>query len=90
SHPEGSAGLYNNQRNPRKPTECADNAIGEWSRFHIKMVGEKVSVRLNGVLVLDNVIMENYWNRKIPIYPTGQIELQHHGNTLWFRNIFIR
>ena len=54
------------------------------------MVGERVTVVLNGVKVVDNVVMENYWNRKIPIFPTGQIELQNHGNTLWFRNVYIR
>jgi len=35
-------------------------------------------------------VMENYWDRSIPIYPKGQIELQHHGSHLWFRNIYIR
>ncbi|HVP91564.1 MAG TPA: family 16 glycoside hydrolase, partial [Terriglobales bacterium] len=32
----------------------------------------------------------NYWERAKPIYPAGQIELQAHGNPLWFRNIYIR
>ena len=54
------------------------------------MVGEKVTVWLNGELVVDNVVLENYWNRDIPIWPSGQIELQHHGSTLWFRNIYIK
>ncbi len=86
----GSGGLYNNKENPSKPTMIADNPIGEWNTFHIKMIGERVWVTLNGKLVVDNVVMENYWERKKPIYPTGQIELQHHGNTLWFKNIYIR
>ncbi|NQT53505.1 DUF1080 domain-containing protein, partial [bacterium] len=89
-HPEGSGGLFNNQKNPRKPTACADNPIGEWSTFYIKMVGDRVTVKLNGKLVVDNVIMENFWERNKPIYPTGQIELQNHGNTLWFRNVYLR
>jgi len=38
----------------------------------------------------DNVTMENYWERDKPTYPTGQIELQNHGNTLWFKNVYIR
>ncbi len=88
--PQGSGGLYNNQKNPRDPTECADNPIGQWNRFFIRMVGERVTVVLNGVTVVDNVVMENYWNRNIPIFPKGPIELQSHGNTLWFRNIYIR
>ena len=54
------------------------------------MVGDKVTVWLNGELVVDNVVMENYWERDKPIYPTGQIELQNHGNTLWFKNIYIK
>lgn len=88
--PVGSGGLYNNQKNPSKPLKCADRPIGQWNRFRIKMVGEKVWVWLNEELVVDNVTMENYWERSKPIYPTGQIELQHHGSTLWFRNIYIR
>jgi len=89
-HPEGSGGLYNNRRHPSKPSKCADNPIGQWNRFRIKMVGEKVTVWLNGELVVNNVVMENYWNRKKPIYSTGQIELQNHGSILRFRNVFIR
>jgi len=86
----GSGGLYNNQKNPSKPTKKADKPVGQWNTFRIFMIGEKVTVMLNGELVVDNVIMENYWDRNIPIYPTGQIELQNHGNTLYFRNVFIR
>jgi len=89
-HPEGSGGLYNNRIHPSKPSKCADKPVGEWNRFRIRMVGERVSVWLNGELVVDNVVMENYWERDKPIYPTGSIELQNHGNTLYFRNIFIR
>lgn len=86
----GSGGLYNNQKNPSKPTKVADKPIGEWNTFFIRMVGDKVTVKLNGETVVDNVILENYWNREEPIFPTGQIELQNHGNTLYFRNIYIR
>ncbi len=87
---EGSGGLFNNKKNPSKPLVCADNPIGEWNTFYIKMVGERVTVKLNGKLVVDNVVMENYWERSKPIYPTGQIELQHHGSKLWFKNIYIK
>ncbi|MHC4425718.1 MAG: 3-keto-disaccharide hydrolase [Planctomycetota bacterium] len=86
----GSGGLYNNKKHPSKPKKVADKPVGEWNTFRIFMMGEKVTVKLNGETVVDNVIMENYWDRDIPIFPTGQIELQNHGNTLYFRNIFIR
>lgn len=86
----GSGGLFNNQKNPSNPLKTADNPVGEWNTFRIKMVGDKVTVHLNGELVVDNVTMENYWERDKPIYSTGQIELQNHGNTLYFKNIYIR
>lgn len=89
-HPEGSGGLYNNQKNPKDPLVCADNPIGEWNTFRIKMVGERVTVYLNDQLVVDDTVLENYWERDKPIYPSDQIELQHHNSQLWFRNIFIR
>lgn len=89
-NPLGSGAFYNNQKNPSNPLVKADKAIGEWNTFRIRMVGERVSVWLNGTLVTDNVVMENYWERDKPIYPKGQIELQNHGNTLWFRNVFIK
>jgi hypothetical protein len=86
----GSGGLYNNQKNPSVPSEKADKPIGEWNTFRIKMVGDKVSVWLNDKLVVDNVILENYWDRDKPLYPKGQIELQNHGNTLYFKNAYIK
>jgi HEAT repeat protein len=86
----GSGGLYNNQKNPSKPLVLADNAIGDWNTFRIRMVDQRVTVYLNGVLVVDNVIMENYWDRNIPIFSEGPIELQAHGTDLAFRNIYVR
>ena len=86
----GSGGLYNNQKHRSTPLTVADNAIGEWNTFHIKMVGELVTVHLNGVLVVDNVVMENYWDRSLPIFPEEAIELQAHGNELAFRNIYVK
>lgn len=86
----GSGGLYNNKKHISKPLKLADNAIGEWNTFRIKMVDEKVTVYLNGVLVVDNVTMDNYWDRKQPIFRTGAIELQAHGTDLAFRNIYVK
>jgi hypothetical protein len=86
----GSGGLYNNQKNVSKPLVVADNKIGEWNQFHIIMKGDKVTVYLNGVLVTDNIVLENYWDRKIPIFPKEQIELQAHGTYVAYRNIYLR
>jgi hypothetical protein len=40
--------------------------------------------------VVHNVVLENYWDRNQPIFPTGQLELQHHGDHLEFKNIYVR
>jgi hypothetical protein len=82
--------LYNNQKNQSKPLVVADNKIGEWNTFHIVMKGDKVTVYLNGVLVTDNVILENYWDRTLPIFSKEQIELQAHGTYVAYRNIYLR
>ena len=86
----GPCTLWNNENNPRFPLIRADNPIGEWNTFHIRMVGDRVTVLLNGILVTDRVVMENYWDRSKPMYPTGSIELQNHNHPLYFRNIFVK
>jgi hypothetical protein len=87
---QGSGGLYNNKKNPSGPLVMADNPIGEWNSFRIIMVDDKVHVFLNGKLVVRDTTLENYWDYSQPIFPTGQIELQNHGDKLWFKNIYIR
>lgn len=86
----GSGGLYNNQKNVSKPLVVADNKVGEWNTFHIIMKGDKVTVYLNGILVTDNTVLENYWDRKLPLFAKEQIELQAHGTFVSYRNIYIR
>ena len=86
----GSGALYNNQKNQSKPLVVADNPIGQWNTFHIIMKGDRVTVYLNGVLVTDNTILENYWNRNLPIFAKEQIELQAHGTYVAYRNIYLR
>jgi hypothetical protein len=86
----GSGGLYNNQKHESKPLSVADNKVGEWNRFHIIMKGDRVTVYLNGSLVTDNVPLENYWDRSMPLFPREQLELQAHGTEVAYRNIFVR
>ena len=88
--PVGSGGLYNNEKNPSNPLVFADEPVDHWNRFRILMVGDKVHVYLNDRLVVNDTTFENYWDRTQPIFPLGQIELQNHGNTLYFKNIYIR
>ena len=86
----GSGGLYNNQKNPSKPLKAADNPKGEWNSFYIKMIGDRVTVYLNGELVTDDVILENYWDRKQALFPIDQIEIQAHETKVFHRNIYIK
>lgn len=86
----GSGGLYNNQNNPSKPLIVADNAIGQWNTFHIIMIGDKVTVFLNGIKTVDNVVLENYWDRKMPLFIKEQIELQAHGTYVAYRNLYVK
>ncbi len=87
---KGSGGLWNNQKHARFPLLCADKPTKEWNQLRITMRGELVSVWLNEELVVDEVVLENYFNRKQPIAPTGPIHLQTHGSETRFRNIQIR
>lgn len=90
--PKGSGALWNNETHERFPLLRADNPVGQWNTFRIRMVDDRVTVWLNGKLVTDNVVLENYWDktRKQPIFPREQIELQNHNHPLYFRNIFIK
>lgn len=76
------------------PTKHADNHIGEWNTFEITMKGDRLTVELNGHLVIDNALLPD-------VPESGQLALQHHGSKVdgeWnsppslvqFRNISIR
>ncbi len=86
----GSGGLYNNKVHESKPLKVADNPLGDWNTFKIRMVDDKVWVWLNGELVVDGTTLENFWDRKQSIFPFEQIELQAHGSKVWYRNIFVK
>ena len=86
----GSGGLFNNKIGPSQPSVTADKPVGQWNTFFIRMIDDKVTVFLNGTQVVNDVVLENYWDRSKPIFERGPIELQNHGNTLRFRNIYLR
>ena len=76
------------------PRTNADRNIGEWNTFKITMKGDRLTVELNGIVVIENA--------QLPGIPaSGPIGLQHHGNKIngvWtsppslmqFRNITIK
>lgn len=89
---KGSGGLWNNSPGTagKDPLVLADRPFGEWNRFRIRQIGSRTWVWLNGKPVVDHAIMENYWNRDLPLVDEGRIQLQTHGGEIRWRNIFVR
>ena len=65
------------------PRVAADAPFGKWNRFHITMIGDRLTVVLNGETVLQNAQLPG-------VPPEGKLALQHHGAALEFANIFVR
>ena len=89
---KGSGGLWNNSpgRPGKDPLKKMDRPFGEWNKFEITMIGERVTIKLNGETVVENAVLENYVDRKSPIFPAGPIKLQTHGGEIRWRNVFVR
>ncbi|WP_337175854.1 DUF1080 domain-containing protein [Paludisphaera sp.] len=89
---KGSGGLWNNSPGApgKDPLVRADSPIGEWNTMRVLQIGARTTVHLNGQLVVDDAIMENFWDRKLPLAAVGPIQLQTHGSETRFRNIKLR
>ncbi len=87
--------LSGEQRAAAVPKMKADNPIGEWNSMDIKLVGDRVSVMLNGHWVIEEAVIsggklaststDENGNMVIttspvdPLPECGPIGLQHHG-----------
>lgn len=89
---KGSGGLFNNSKGSagQLPLVHADKPFGEWNAFRIRQIGSRTWVWLNGQLVVDGAVMDNYWDRSQPLPARGPIHLQTHGGEIRWRNIFVR
>ncbi len=65
------------------PKIRADKQPGEWNEFIITAKGDRVTVQLNGKVVIENAQMPGLPDR-------GPIALQHHGEGIEFRNVSIQ
>lgn len=90
--PIGSGEVYGYRTDPQvsaqvragvTPKAVADKPIGQWNRIHATMKGDRLTVDLNGVRVLDNAQLPG-------VAAEGPIALQNHGDPIQFANIYIR
>ena len=76
------------------PRHQADKPVGQWNRFEITVKGDRVTVVLNDIKVIDNAQLPK-------IAASGPIALQHHGSKrngewtsppslLQFKNIYLK
>ena len=74
---------------------------GEWNTARIVVVGSKVEHYLNGEKVVECEIGSDDWNgrvkaskfdawKKFGTNERGHIDLQDHGNEVWYRNVRIK
>jgi hypothetical protein len=90
--PVGSGEVYGYRTDLNQPPEVragvtprkrADNPIGEWNRFRITLIGDRLTVLLNNEIVIENA--------RLPGMPErGRIALQHHGAKIEFGNLLIK
>ncbi|WP_439621892.1 family 16 glycoside hydrolase [Gemmata sp.] len=88
----GSGGLWSNGPGDKwkAPLKKADKPVGEWNTFQITVVGNEITVRLNGAVVVDRGRYLNSLDRTKPFPRRGPIELEVGAGQLWFRNIAIK
>ena len=89
---KGSGGLWNNPADsPGKwPLVKADRPIGEWNATRITMKGDRVTVVLNGQVVVNDCPLANYFQKGQPLPARGPIQIQTHGAPMHVRNVFVR
>jgi hypothetical protein len=101
--PIGSGEFYGYRMDEKMPAEVragatpkhqADKPVGDWNTFEITMKGERVTVALNGVVVIEEARLPG-------VKEKGAIGLQHHGSMkdgrwtsppamVQFRNIYVK
>ncbi len=88
----GSGGFVFNHKYTVSPAVVADKPLGEWNAFHIKLLDSKVTVTLNGKVVMQDVPVEKGFEPPMPGPAEGALRLQKspHNVMTAFRNVFIR
>ncbi len=90
--PAGSGEIWGYRTDNEMPPEVrkgatpilnADNPVGRWNRFEITVIGNRVTIVLNGKTVIKETQFPGMPER-------GPVALQHHGDPIQFANIYIK
>lgn len=88
----GSGEVYGYRMDQKMPAEVragvtpkvkADKPLGEWNRMIVSLKGDRLTVNLNGQIVIENA--------QLPDAPKdGSIGFQNHGSAIDFANVWIK
>lgn len=84
----GNGAIYNF----KKPDKFASKPGDEWQTVEATIVGDKITVTLNGELIHDNVACDKATGSELDdkVGEPGSIFLQGDHGTVWFRNMRIK
>ncbi len=88
----GSGGFVFDHKYTVSPAVVADRPLGEWNAFRIKLVDGKVTVTLNGKVVMQDVPVEKGFEPPMRGPVEGPLRLQKspHNVMTSFRGVYIR
>jgi hypothetical protein len=88
----GSGGFVFNHKYAVSPKAVADKPLGGWNALRIKLLDSKVTVTLNGKVVMQDVPVEKGVDPPLLGPVEGPVRLQKspHNVMTTFRNLFIR
>lgn len=87
---EKSGALSYNVEGKNVPDKMSDNAKNEWNTVYVKVHNDRVTVKVNGVVTTNNVILENSSERHVPAYQRGKLLLIGIEQPVEFRDMYIR
>jgi hypothetical protein len=74
------------------PKVNASKPVGEWNTQEVHLVGDTITVKLNGKLIQDNVKLTKVCGGALPggLLDPGPIRFQGDHGKVWYRNVKLR